>query len=106
MLAVEFHRAVVLAAPGVARALERAHRAVFKDRQEHAGVVDIDLLYRAGIGMLAFLDERLFHAGYFVDLADEVAGEVCDVLQIPAFLARQTDLLAAAAAACVRYQSR
>ncbi len=37
------------------------------------------------------------------DQADEVAS-VCDVLQIPAFLCRQTDMIIAGAEACKKYQ--
>lgn len=53
-----------------------------------------------GLQMLADIKERYglrvltdIHEGYQA----EPAGEVCDVLQIPAFLCRQTDLLVAAA---------
>ena len=53
-----------------------------------------------GLKMLADIKERYglkittdIHESYQAD----AAGEVCDILQIPAFLCRQTDLLAAAA---------
>lgn len=53
-----------------------------------------------GLQMLADIKER-YGLRVLTDIHDsyqaEPAGEVCDVLQIPAFLCRQTDLLVAAA---------
>lgn len=53
-----------------------------------------------GLQMLADIKER-YGLRVLTDIHEsyqaEPAGEVCDVLQIPAFLCRQTDLLAAAA---------
>ena len=53
-----------------------------------------------GLQMLADIKEK-YHLRIITDIHEsyqaEAAGEVCDVLQIPAFLCRQTDLLVAAA---------
>ena len=53
-----------------------------------------------GLQMLASIKEK-YHLRVLTDIHEsyqaEAAGEVCDVLQIPAFLCRQTDLLVSAA---------
>ena len=53
-----------------------------------------------GLQMLASIKEK-YHLRVLTDIHEsyqaETAGEVCDVLQIPAFLCRQTDLLVSAA---------
>lgn len=54
-----------------------------------------------GLKMLAHIKEK-FHLKTLTDIHEswqaKAVGEICDVLQIPAFLCRQTDLLTAAAA--------
>ena len=76
VLAVHLHGAVVLPAAGVAGALERADRAVLEDGQEHAGVVDVDLLDLARVGVLPLLDERLGVGDDPLDRAVEPFGRV------------------------------
>ena len=53
-----------------------------------------------GLQMLADIKEK-YNLRVLTDIHEsyqaEAAGEVCDVLQIPAFLCRQTDLLVSAA---------
>lgn len=77
---------------------------VFKASFDKANRTSLDA-YRgvgldAGLAMLATVRERL-GVPVTTDIHEptqaEKAGQVCDLIQIPAFLARQTDLLAAAA---------
>ena len=76
VLAVDLEGAVVFAAPGVARAFERAHRAVGEKGQKHAGVVDVYRLDLASVGMLALANEGLSGGHDALDRAVEPLGRV------------------------------
>jgi 2-dehydro-3-deoxyphosphooctonate aldolase (KDO 8-P synthase) len=78
---------------------------IFKTSFDKANRTSVDSFrgpgLEAGLKVLAKVKER-FGVAVTTDVHEPgqcaAAGEVCDLLQVPAFLARQTDLLAAAAA--------
>lgn len=116
------HRHVLIAGPCVIEsetlALETAHRIaeiaqavgmpyIFKSSYDKANRSSITsfrgLGIQEGLGILRKVKERV-GAPLLTDVHSveeaRTAGEVVDVLQIPAFLCRQTDLLVAAAKTC------